>query len=156
MCLRSKKRICIFLVIVHYYHMVYLENWSVKHYPFNVCSKCSLHSLVKTKAKSKIREEISENPRHSWGFSPAREFSQTWSRFSVQVMKALFYFFYKIMVFWLYWYTKGVSIVSFLSWNWLTSFSCFIAPYWNSLVDFSKLSYYPNYFINYVTICSTF
>ena len=44
---------------------------------------------------------ISENPRRSRGFSPAREFSQTLPRFSTGYggTDNMFYFFYKIVIF---------------------------------------------------------
>ena len=49
-----------------------------------------------------IHEQISENPRRSRGFSPAREFSQTLTRFSPSYKGTdnMFYFFlYKIIIF---------------------------------------------------------
>ena len=46
----------------------------------------------------RIREQISENPRRSRGFSPAREFLQTLPRFSRGYGGTdMFYFFYKII-----------------------------------------------------------
>ena len=49
----------------------------------------------------RIREQISENPRRSQGFSPAREYSQTLSRFSPGYTGTdnMFYFFYKVIIF---------------------------------------------------------
>ena len=49
----------------------------------------------------RIREQISENPRRSRGFLPAREFSQTLPRFSpgCEGTDTMFYFFYKIIIF---------------------------------------------------------
>ena len=51
----------------------------------------------------RIREQISENPRRSREFSPAREFSQTLPRFSpgYEGTDNMFYFFYKIIIFYL-------------------------------------------------------
>ena len=48
----------------------------------------------------RIREQISENPKRSPGFSPAREFSQTLPRFSTGYggTDNTFYFFYKIVI----------------------------------------------------------
>ena len=47
----------------------------------------------------KIREQTSENPRHSQGFSPAKEFSQTLLKFSpgYESTENMFHFFYKII-----------------------------------------------------------
>ena len=49
----------------------------------------------------RIREQISENPRRSQGFSPAREFSQTLPRFSPGYEGTVnrFYFYDRIIVF---------------------------------------------------------
>ena len=49
----------------------------------------------------RIWEQISENPRHSWGFLPAWEFPQALQRFSAGYggMENMFYFFYKIIIF---------------------------------------------------------
>ena len=49
----------------------------------------------------RIQEQISENPRCSQGFSPAREFLQTLPRFSTGYggTDNMFYFFYKIIIF---------------------------------------------------------
>ena len=65
-----------------------------------LCFLC-LHSLVKTEANIRIRDQISENPRRSRGFSPAREFSQTLPRFSTGYGDTdnMFYFFYTIIAF---------------------------------------------------------
>ena len=49
----------------------------------------------------RIREQFSEKPRRSRGFSPAREFLQTLPRFSLgyEGTENMFYFFYKILIF---------------------------------------------------------
>ena len=49
----------------------------------------------------RIREQISENQRRSWGSTPAQEFSQTLSSFSpgYEGTENMFYFFYKIIIF---------------------------------------------------------
>ena len=46
-------------------------------------------------------EQPSKNPRYSWGFSPAWEFSQKLLKFSsgYECKKNLFYFFHKIIIF---------------------------------------------------------
>ena len=65
------------------------------------CFPC-LHRLVKTEGTfGRIREQISENPRRSRGFSPAREFSQTLPRFSTGYgdTENMFSLFYKIIIF---------------------------------------------------------
>ena len=53
------------------------------------------------RAFGRIREQISKNPRRSRGFSPAREFSQTFRKFSTGYggTENMFYFFYKIIIF---------------------------------------------------------
>ena len=49
----------------------------------NITRSPCRHSLLKPRRTfGRIREQMSENPRSDGGFSPAREFSQTFLRFS--------------------------------------------------------------------------
>ena len=109
-----------------------------------------------------IREQISENPRRSWGFLPAREFSQTFPRFSpgYEGTDIMFYFFYKII----FCFNKEKDFIrsAFVYLNFFhetvtshnlkteatilpTSFRSSY-PYENTHVDQSKRLYYPHYF----------
>ena len=84
----------------------------------------------------RIQEQINENTRRTWGFSPAWEFSQTLLRFSTGYggTENMFYFFYKIIIFSVNKekddirsvYCKFLQLADSQT-TFLTSFSCFVA-----------------------------
>ena len=99
--------------------------------------------------------QISENSRRSRGFSPAREFTQTLPRFSTAYggTDNMFYFFYEIMIFSLNKekdeirsaYCKFLQLGN--SQPYCSRHFSALQCYENTLVDQSKRTYYPNYFI---------
>ena len=106
-----------------------------------------------------IREQISENPRRSQGFSPAREFSQTLPRFSTGCggTDNMFYFFYKIIIFIANkekddiqsTYCKFSQLGDSCQTTLLTPFLCFIVLWKHTCRPIkTHVQYYPNYFIN--------
>ena len=99
----------------------------------------------------KIREQISENPRRSRGFSPAREFSQALLRFSTdkKEQKTCFISLIKLIFSLL---TKRKTIYEARTVNSQRqsnhiAHTIFVLHSF-TLVDQSKHTYCPNYFIN--------
>ena len=92
----------------------------------------------------RIREQKSENQRHSWGFSLAREFSQTLPRCSpgLEGTENIFYFFYKIISFRLFKEKDEIRNV-----RWPKSITA------NSIC--SRQFQFENFFLNFLLVSST-
>ena len=103
----------------------------------------------------RIREQISESPRRSGGFSPAREFSQNLPRFSTEYGDTdnMFYFVYKIIIFSVNKEKDDIrsayckfSQLGDSQTTLFMSFSCYIAL-WKHTCWQIKTMYYSNFFI---------
>ena len=99
--------------------------------------------------------ESSESLGHNQGFLPAREFSQTWLRFSPGYggTDNMFYFFYKIIIFSLNKEKDDIQS-AYCKFSQLGDSQPHCSRYFraskrdeNTFVDQSKCTYYTNYFI---------